>query len=107
MHLPSSFGPSKRSEVARMKAPHGEKMIEVRIRFWTNDIAKRKGDIEPRHCWAAGTVHMTRNEAHGLKDDVNVKFNSMAELTAAVEKLMTQARIKMYKSRLESKLRVD
>ncbi len=28
-------------------AQQGEKMIELRIRFWTNDLANEKGKIRP------------------------------------------------------------
>lgn len=79
-------------------------MIEIRVRFWTNGIAERKGYVLPRHCRAAGTVHVTTNETHGLKDEHNLKFNSMAELPAAIEKLMIGAGIKMRRSRREKKL---
>jgi hypothetical protein len=28
-----------------LKAPHGERMLEVRVRFWTNDIADQEGFV--------------------------------------------------------------
>ena len=30
------------------EAVHGQRMVEVRVRFWTNDIAKEKGKDEQR-----------------------------------------------------------
>jgi hypothetical protein len=33
------------------EAKHGSKMIEVKVRFWTNDLAERKDRIIPKHAW--------------------------------------------------------
>jgi hypothetical protein len=91
-----------------VKAPSekkGNKTIELRVHFWTNGIAPQKGEIEPGHCLASGSVHVTTNEAHGLKDKHQAKFNSMAQLPAAIEKAMILAGITMHTSRLETKVR--
>jgi hypothetical protein len=42
------------------KAQQGERMIEVKIRFWTNDIADGKGNIFPKHAWSSGVVRMEK-----------------------------------------------
>jgi hypothetical protein len=81
------------------------KTIEVRVHFWTNGIAAREGEIEPGQCWASGSVHVSTNEAHGLKDKHQAKFNSMAQLPAAIEKAMILAGITVYSSPLEAKIR--
>ena len=39
----------KNNKVAAQEAEHGEKMIEVKIRFWTNSIAEQEGKIIPKH----------------------------------------------------------
>ena len=41
-------------------------MIEVKLRFWTNDISPEKGKIIPKHAWAAGVVRMEGNKSHGM-----------------------------------------
>jgi len=33
-----------------------EKTLEIKIRLWTNEIAQKKGTIEPKHCWDAGSI---------------------------------------------------
>jgi len=43
-------------DVQERVAKHGQRMIEVQIRFWTNDIAESKGQIVPKHAWASGVV---------------------------------------------------
>lgn len=91
-----------------VKAPsekRGNKTIEVRVHFWTNGIAAREGEIKPGHCLASGSVHMTTNEAHGLKDKRQAKFNSIPQLPAAIEKAMISAGITVHTSRLETKIR--
>lgn len=43
-----------------------EKMIEVKIRFWTNTIASESGKVVPKHAQASGVVSMERNKSHGI-----------------------------------------
>ena len=47
------------------EAKHGSKMIEVKVRFWTNDLAEEKGRIRPKHAWGSGVVRIARNDSHG------------------------------------------
>jgi hypothetical protein len=35
------------------EAAHGQRMIEVRVRFWTNNLAKSKGMVLPRNAWGS------------------------------------------------------
>jgi hypothetical protein len=39
------------------------KTIGVTIRFW-NMVP---GQVQPGHAWAAGTIYVQANEAHGIK----------------------------------------
>ena len=66
------------------EAEHGEKMIEIKVRFWTNRIADRPGHIVPRHARSSGVVKIARNEAHGVtpKKQRPVPFNSLLDLGA-------------------------
>jgi hypothetical protein len=42
-----TIGSSAKPEPVHAK--HGEKVIEIKLRFWTNDIAKEKDHIFPKH----------------------------------------------------------
>lgn len=83
---------------AGTQATQGEKMIEVRIRFWTNDLAERKGDINPKHAWAGGVVLMDRNKSHGITPQNPVPFNSLLDLPGKIEKLLIDHGVKIHKS---------
>jgi len=52
---------TSRNELAP-EAKIGQRMVEVKIRFWTDEIAGPKEQIIPKHAWAAGAVRMERNE---------------------------------------------
>jgi len=49
-----------------VEANPGEKMIEIRLRFWTNGIAPKRGQVIPKHAWTAGAVNIQANKAHGI-----------------------------------------
>ena len=52
------------ANIEEKEAVHGQKMIEVKLRFWTNDIATGEGKIAPKHAWSAGVVRIEKNKAH-------------------------------------------
>ena len=89
---------AKRSASTR-DAKHGEKMIEVRVRFWTDAIAAEPGRIIPKHAWTSGVVRMERNEAHGITPSAPVPFNSLLELPLAIEKALLSHGINLHPSR--------
>jgi hypothetical protein len=65
---------AKIADVEELEAKHGQKMIEVKLRFWTNEIAEGDGMIRPKHAWASGVVRMERNAAHGITPDSPLPF---------------------------------
>ena len=67
-------------------AKQGEKMIEIRVRFWTDSIAATKGQIRPKHAWSGGVVMMQRNPAHSISPKNPAPFNNMAELPDVIER---------------------
>lgn len=69
-------------------AVQGEKMIEVRVRFWTDDIAPKKGEIIPKHALTSGVVNVERNESHGIKPIRWLPFHSLLDLGAVIEKTL-------------------
>lgn len=91
-----------------LEANYGEKMIEFKVRFWTNDIAGTQGHILPKHCWPAGMVYASRNDSHGIKSSRTIPFNSLDEVQNAIEQAMTDVGIKVHenKGRVNKKKRV-
>lgn len=91
-----------------LEANNGEKMIEFKVRFWTNDIAETKGHILPKHCWTAGVVYASGNDSHGIKKSRTMPFNSLDEVQNAIKQAMEDAGIKAHegKSRHKKKKRV-
>lgn len=73
---------------SRVKAAHGERMIEVKVRFWTNGLVEGKGYVLPKHAWASGAVRMERNESHGIIPKKPIIFNSLMEIPAKIEKVL-------------------
>jgi hypothetical protein len=52
----------------RTKAvPKGERMIEVRLKFFTDELSGRPGYIVPGYCWDHGVVVVSANQAHEVK----------------------------------------
>jgi len=87
-----------KSEVATKDAKHGQKMVEVKVRFWTDEMATEKGKVVPKHAWAAGVVRIERNEAHGITPSQPVPFNSLLDLGTAIEKVLIEHGIVLHTS---------
>ena len=79
-----------------IKPKYGEKMIEVKVRFWTNDIAGKKGQILPKHAWTSGVVRMERNDSHGIVPGYPSPFNSLMEIPMVIEKVLMKHDIKLH-----------
>jgi hypothetical protein len=77
------------------KPKYGEKMIEVKIRFWTDEISNQEGHIVPKHAWTSGVVRMERNDSHGIVPGSPRPFNSLMEIPAAIEKVLIEHNIKL------------
>lgn len=82
-----------------VQAVRGEKMVELRVKLWTNDIAESEGAVLPKHVWGAGMVVMTSNDAHGIEVNDPMPFNSMPELLGVIEDVLIESGIKMLPSR--------
>jgi hypothetical protein len=70
-----------------VKASRPEKMIEIRIRFFTN-ITKKSGHVVPKHAWSGGTVRMEKNDTHGIVTRQARRFRSLLDLSTAIEKTL-------------------
>jgi hypothetical protein len=43
---------TNKTAVEELEAAQGERMIDVKLRFWTNRIAKEDGKVLAKHAWA-------------------------------------------------------
>lgn len=87
----------KDDAIAR-EARWGERMIEVKVRFWTNDIAEGEGRIHPKHAWGEGVVRMARNRVHDIRPQHPVIFRSLMDLPTVIEKVLIQHGITVHPS---------
>ena len=88
-----------------VKAEHGEKMIEVKLRFWTNELASEEGMIRPKHAWDFGMVRIDSNAAHGIKADKNPRpFNSFNDIASVVEDVLVEYGVTLHHGRKSRKL---
>ncbi|MDQ2986331.1 MAG: hypothetical protein M3R13_06365 [Armatimonadota bacterium] len=87
--------PKQEEPVQPREAKHGEKMIEVRIRFFTNDIAPEKGHVLPKQAWDNGMIMMDSNEAHGIKPGEPEPFNSILDLQNVIIKVLKDHKIQL------------
>lgn len=74
-------------------------MIEVKIRFWTNDIGEGKGSIIPKHAWSSGVVRMESNDTHGIEPQSPLPFHSLLDIGAVVEKALISHSIVLHPSK--------
>ena len=85
-------------------ARQGKKMIEVRVRFWTNGLAEGTNKVRPKHAWASGVVLMATNETHGIKPMNPRPFNSFTDMLPVVEKVLIEHGVKLHETRRLQKL---
>jgi hypothetical protein len=71
-------------------------MIEVKVRFWTNDLAEGKGKIRPKHAWGSGVVRIASNPSHGIAPKKPIPFNSLAEIPAKIEKVLIDHGVRIH-----------
>jgi hypothetical protein len=79
------------------EAKHGEKMIEVKIRFWTDSIAP-EGHIIPKHALTSGVVRMEANKSHGISPKKPLVFHSLLDVGAVIEKVLLENGVVLHPS---------
>ena len=84
------------TEIVEKEARFGEKMIEIRVRFWTNQLADGEDKILPKHAWASGVVRMQPNKSHGIAADNPKPFDTLMELPAIIEQVLIENGIKLH-----------
>lgn len=86
-------------DIHEREAKHGQKMIEVKVRFWTDDIADTEGKILPKHAWTSGVVRMERNSAHGISPQRPLVFHTLLDIGSVIEKTLIENGIQLHVSR--------
>ena len=74
-------------------AERGERMILVKVRFWTNGIGgvTGSGKIVPGSAWGAGVVTVASNAAHGIEGQRPLPFHVMDDLTDVIAEALRRA----------------
>ena|SRR5256885_502255 len=85
-------------DVLAQEAGQGERMIEVKVRFWTNDIAAEPGKIQPKHAWSSGVVRIKRNKSHDIMPGHPKPFQSLLDIGAVIEKVLIEHDIVLHTS---------
>jgi hypothetical protein len=78
------------------------KMIKVEIRLWTNDLGEN-GEVSPGAAWDSGTITVPVNKRHGIKSGTQVRFDSIAQVSGAVERALIDAGVTLYHGRVSGK----
>ncbi len=81
---------AKKIDIASLEAKQGEKMIEVKLRFWTNDISSEQGKVIPKNAWTSGVVHIERNKSHGIIPKNPIPFHSLLDVGSVIEKVLIE-----------------
>jgi hypothetical protein len=84
---------------AALEASHGDKMIEVKLRFWTNKLADEPGKVIPKHAWDSGVVRIERNDSHGIVPGNPIPFHSLLDVGSIIERVLIEHRVKLHPSR--------
>jgi hypothetical protein len=66
---------AKAATGARDASKRDKKMIEIKVRFWTNDLAP-EGAVLPKTARSSGVVRIESNAAHGITSGKARPFNS-------------------------------
>ena len=90
---------SKPVDIAASEAKHGEKMIEIKVRFWTNDISATSGKVLPKHAWTAGIIRIAKNESHNIKPKHPKVFHTLMDIGAVIETVLIEHGIILHPSR--------
>jgi hypothetical protein len=86
-------------DIESREAEHGQKMIEIKLRFWTNNIAPEPGRVIRKHAWAAGVVRVERNNAHGIEPGKPRPFHSLLDVGGVIERVLIEHGISLHPHR--------
>jgi len=94
---------ARNDRAVSLEAKQGEKMIEVKIRFWTNDIANEPGKVLAKHAWTSGVVRIERNKSHNIVPGSPQPFHSLLDVGAVIEKVLIEHGVVLHTSKKMSK----
>lgn len=80
------------------EARHGEKMIELKLSFWTDEIASEPGKVIPKHAWSSGVVRITSNKSHSIVSGNPKPFHSLLDVGSVIEKVLLEHGIVLHRS---------
>lgn len=86
-------------DIEMREAKHGEKMIEIKLRFWTDDIAPEEGKIIPKHARTSGVVSIEPNRSHGITAKNPTPFRSLLDVGSIIEKVLIDHGVVLHPSR--------
>jgi len=93
---------ASKEEDEEVEAKHGEKMITLSVRFWTDGIAEEEGKVLAKNGWVHGVVRMDRNDSRGIEPGKPIPFNSLLEIPLAIEELLIRKGVTIW---LNSKMK--
>src|SRR5436305_154195 len=88
-----------KNALSATEAKHGEKMVEVKLRFWTDGIASEPGKVIAKHAWTSGVVRIESNKSHGITPGPPKPFHSLLDVGAVIEKVLIEQGIVLHVSR--------
>lgn len=80
------------------ESKYGEKMIEVKVRFWTDGISV-PDKVRPKHGLTSGVVRIKTNKTHGIVAGKTRPFNSLLDLSSAIEQVLKDHGVVLHISR--------
>ena len=89
---------SSEKKIIELEAKHGEKMIEIKIRFWTNEIAG-PDKVKVKHAWSAGVVRIEKNKSHEIKPSKPMPFHSLLDVGSVIEETLIKHGITLHPSK--------
>jgi hypothetical protein len=75
--------------------PHGDKVIKIEVHFWTDDLISNKEMRIPKVAWDYGTLHILKNDGHGIERSDPIHFSSLSELTNTIENAFGERGVKL------------
>jgi hypothetical protein len=92
----SNYAPKNQRKKPMKKPINNEnKMLTLNVRFWTDGIAPRKGDVIPKHTLDFGVVScpVGANSLHKLEAVNPIPFHGMYDLERAIRKTLRAHKI--------------
>ncbi|OGC93674.1 MAG: hypothetical protein A2W25_06130 [candidate division Zixibacteria bacterium RBG_16_53_22] len=98
----------KRRDLEAKDRKWHQKMIEIKVRFWTNDLGDEPEKVRPKHAWTSGVVRVRRNDTHGIMPKHPIPFNSLMELPGIIERALIDHSIVLHPGvRMKKYLNID